>query len=183
MFIDSATSSLTNGSLRLCYLGGDARNHSSSFYTATLTASVIIAIFSPVTVVGNALIMAVIWKNQSLRTPSYILLCFLAFTDLCTGLITQPFQVTANLLCLEKPQAIRKHLALIRTSRSIVEGSVSFFTTLTTILITLMSVERWLHMTRRSLLTVRRTFNRGSDVAPCGTIYGIPNVTLFKWKL
>ena len=127
MFIDSATASLTNGSLRLCYLDGDARTHSSSFYTATLTASVIIAVFSPVTVVGNVLIMAVIWKNPSLGTPSYILLCCLAFTDLCTGLITQPFQVTANLLRLGKPQAIREHLPLIRTSRSIVEGSASFF--------------------------------------------------------
>ena len=148
---------LANGSLNLCYLEGDARSHSSSLYAATLSASVIIAIFSPVAVVGNALIMAVIWKNQSLRTPSYILLCCLALTDLCTGLITQPFQVTADLICLQNPQALEKQ-STVRISRIIVEGSASFFTCSTIILVTLMSVERWLHMTRQSLLTVHRTF-------------------------
>ena len=163
MFVDYASSSLSNGSstfphTRLCYLNGDARNESYSFYAVTISASVITAIFAPVAVVGNALIMAVIWKNRSLRTPSYIFLWCLAFTDLCTGLITQPLQVTANLICLKKPQAIKEQLLLLRIFRGIVEGSASFFTTLTLILITLMSVERWLHMTRRSLLTVRRTF-------------------------
>ena len=151
------SSPLTNGSLKNCYLEGGATSHSAPFYAVTLSAAVIIAIFSPVAVVGNALIMAVIWKNQSLRTPSYILLCCLAFTDLCTGLVTQPFLVTADLICLEDPQALEKQLAVL-ISRSIVEGSASFFTTSTVTLITLMSVERWLHMTRRSLLTVPRTF-------------------------
>ena len=33
----------------------------------------------------------------------------------------------------------------------------TFFTSLTLILITLMSIERWLHMTRRTMLTVRRS--------------------------
>ena len=147
---------LTNASLSLCSFAGEVSSHSVSFYAVTLSASVIIAILSPVAVVGNALIIAVIWKNQSLRTPSYTLLCGLAFTDLCTGLVTQPFYVTAELICLEKPQVSTEQLFL-RCSRGIMEGSASYFSTITIILIALMSIERWLHMTRRSLLTVRRT--------------------------
>ena len=45
---------------------------------------------SPVAVVGNALIIATIWRNSSLRTPSYIFLDGIAITDFFTGLITQP---------------------------------------------------------------------------------------------
>ena len=36
-------------------------------------------------------------------------------------------------------------------------GIGSYFGTLTMLIITIMSVERWLHMSRRSLVTVRRT--------------------------
>ena len=42
-------------------------------------------------------------------------------------------------------------------SRTIAEGSGTYFTSLTLFLLTWMSVERWLHMTCRSLLTVRRS--------------------------
>lgn len=67
---------------------------------ATLVAPV--TILSPVAVVGNsALMMATIWRNQLLiRTLSYILLCSWAFTDLCTGLLTQPFHIADELFCV-----------------------------------------------------------------------------------
>lgn len=123
----------------------------------TISASVIIAILSPVAVVGNALIMVTIWKNQSLRTPSYILLCFLAFTDLCTGLITQPFHIAAEMICLKNTHEVQQQLPFLLYARSIAEGGGTYFSSLTSILLTLMSIERWLHMTRRSLLTLRRS--------------------------
>ncbi|KAL9958802.1 hypothetical protein ACROYT_G035865, partial [Oculina patagonica] len=151
------SSPLANDSMRFCSWATEDVT-TVSFYAVTLTTTIIIAIFSPVAVIGNALTMAAIWKNQSLRTPSYILLCGLAFTDLCTGLVTLPFHVTAEMICLENSQAVKKQLMLLRSSRVIMEGSASYFSTLTLILITLMSIERWLHMSRRSLLTVRRTF-------------------------
>ena len=37
-------------------------------------------------------------------------------------------------------------------------GIGSYFGTLTMLIITVMSIERWLHMSRRSLITVRRTY-------------------------
>ena len=87
----------------LCFFDSIARNQSSVSYQVTVSASVIISILSPIAVAGNTLILAAIWKNPSLRTPSYILLCGLAFTDLSTGLITQPFYVVAELVCLQEP--------------------------------------------------------------------------------
>ncbi len=149
---------LMNGSFSFCSLDGVTRNHSSVFYAVTISASVVIAILSPVAVIGNALIMAAIWKNQSLRTPSYILLRALAFTDLCTGLVTQPIYVAAELICLQSPQEINKQLPFLVPAVGLTTGCGVYFTFLSLTLITLLSIERWLHMSRRTLLTVRRSY-------------------------
>ena len=147
----NVTMSPTSDPLSVCSWQGIAINNIAAFYPVAISASVIIAVLSPVAVAGNALVLAAIWKNRSLRTPSYILLSCLAFTGLCTGLITQPLYVVGELICLEKPQ-----LSFLRHAIAIDVGFGVYFTTLTLILITLMSIERWLHMTRRSLLNVRR---------------------------
>ena len=42
------------------------------------------------TIIGNILVLSAIWKTSSLRTPSIILLCGLATTDLVVGLVVQP---------------------------------------------------------------------------------------------
>lgn len=141
----------------LCLFKDIARNSTSAYYAVNLSASVIIALLAPLAVTGNALILMAIWRNQSLRTPSYIILCALAFTDLCTGLITQPFHVAAELICLGKPQENSRQLPFLLFARFISEACGTYFLSLTTALITLMSIERWLHMARRSLLTVRRS--------------------------
>lgn len=57
---------------------------------AVFTCVVINSLSSPVAVVGNTLVVSAIWRNSSLRTPSYIFLAGLAITDFCTGLIVQP---------------------------------------------------------------------------------------------
>ena len=138
-------------------LDKDGEIHSVSLYLTTLPTAIAVAILSPVAVVGNALVLAAIWRNPSLRTPSYILLAGLAFTDFCTGLITQPFYAATKLIYLADPQPkpvlIRPTFLIIK---SITNGSVTYITPLTMSIITLMSMERWLHMARRSLITVRR---------------------------
>ena len=142
------TTAMFNNSFSPFSLDGIARNRSSSFQAAALSMSVVIAVLSPVAVAGNALVLAAIWRNPSRRTPSYIILCGLAFT---TGLLTQPFYVAFNLICLEEGiENNQISLLLVLTN---IFGT--FFTSLTLVLVTLMSIERWLHMTRRSLLTVR----------------------------
>ena len=66
-----------------------------------LLVVIAIAVLSPVAVVANALVLAAIWRNLSLRTTSYILLAGLAFTDFCTGLISQPFRIVMDAIKLE----------------------------------------------------------------------------------
>ena len=69
----------------------------SASYVVAIVTCTVNAIMSSA-VVGNALILMAIWKNQLLRTTSYILLGGLAITDLFTGLIVLPFPVLVGLL-------------------------------------------------------------------------------------
>ena len=120
-----------------------------------LSGSIIVALLFPVAVTENVQVLAVIWGNPSLRTPSIILLTGLAFTDFSTGLITQPVYVVAKLVRL-KILASRKDLNIVMEAMTI--GCAVLFNSTSLLMITLMSIERWLHMTHRSLVTERRAY-------------------------
>ena len=119
-------------------------------YKVILSCATIIAVLSPVAVVGNLVILAVIWKKTFVRTPFHILLSGLVFTDLCTGLITQPLYVTVSLMYIARKDYDSIIIDTIGVSISI------YFIATTILLITLMSIERWLYMSRRSSVTSRR---------------------------
>ena len=53
-----------------------------------------------VSISGNALVLYAVWKTPALRSPSILLLCGLASTDLCVGLIAQPLFVAGSFLNL-----------------------------------------------------------------------------------
>ena len=88
-------------------------------------------------VVANALILAAIWKNPSLRTPSYALLAGLAFSDYRLGDLSG----NIKMFCI---------------GGVVSERAGYYFSSLTGPNVTIIAVERWLHTSRRSLLTVRR---------------------------
>ena len=136
-----------------CSLHDIETNRSSTFQAVALSTSVIITILLPVVLVGNALILAAIWKNPSLRTPTYRILAGLAFTDLCTGFVNKPFYIALRITCLQNAKG-SNHSWILFLGTTICG---TYFTYLTLVLIVLMSIERWLHMNRRSLLSGRRT--------------------------
>lgn len=122
----------------------------------SFATSTIIAVLSPVAVAGNALILAAIWKKTFVRTSFHVFLSGLAFTDLCTGLIAQPFYVSPTLMDWVNPGEVTKTSLIITVCEAIGKSSAAYSISVTTLLIALMSVERWLHMSRRSLVTTRR---------------------------
>lgn len=129
----------------------NASESSSLYYRVTLiTTCVISSLLAPMIVAANTFILAAIWKSPSLRTPSYILLAGLALTDFCTGLLTQPF------FALYQWADLTGNIEMLCISGVITQSVGYFLSSLTVIVITIMAVERWLHMSRRSLLTVRR---------------------------
>ena len=140
----------------LFYFTFVAPNYGSAFYVIILSTSVVVAILSPLAVVANGLVLAAIWRNQSLRTPSYVLLAGLALTDLGTGLISQPIYVTNWLIYALQPRTSEGDNKPMFVVSAMAYGSASFFSSVTIFIMTVMSIERWLHMSRRSFINVRR---------------------------
>ena len=135
--------------------------NNSTPFTIILSNTIFLALFSPIAVIGNALVCAAIWRNSSLRTPSYILLAGLAFTDVCNGLFVQPILVANGLIFLTDTQIkLSEEMtwpAAYRVTKAIGNGCGAYCFQVTMFLMTFMSIERWLHMTRRSFITVHRT--------------------------
>ena len=149
---DNVTNSTTSSPLE---------NNSTAF-PIVLSFTVLLALFSPIAVIGNALVCAAIWRNSSFRTPSYILLAGLAFTDVCNGLFVQPFYVANGLIYLTDTRQIKLSEkmtwpAAYITTKAISNGFGASCFQVTMLLMTFLSIERWLHMTRRSFITVHRT--------------------------
>ena len=130
----------------------------SFYYRAIFSTSLLIAVSSPVAVVANALILAAIWKKTFVRTPFHILLSALVIADLCTGLIAQPFVVAVDLIQLTQPKEVCDNPKLFLALLAIANGSATYFISITMVFITLISIERWLHMYRRSLVTAHRGY-------------------------
>ena len=150
-------SSSTPGSISVpCGLATHGKDHHVYAHYSIFPSAIIIAILSPVAAVGNALIVAAIWKKTFQRTPLHILLSGLAITDLCTGVIAQPFVAASNLLYVTNPKVVCDQAVLYITIRAIGGASTTYSISITLLFTTLLSVERWLHMSRRSLMTSRR---------------------------
>ena len=134
----------------------DSSERCFSYFYVRFASYIIILILSPVAVAGNALILAVIWKKTFQRTSFHILLSGLASTDLCTGLIAQPLLAVPNLLYHVNPESFNARPVLLITLKTILDISSVYCVVISLLIMTLMSIERWLHMSRRSLVTSRR---------------------------
>ena len=76
---------------------------SSPFETSVIiTNSVLNALLIPICITGNVLVLAAVWRNPSLRTPSTILLCSLAVSDLFVGILAPPVNIAIALTPLPR---------------------------------------------------------------------------------
>ena len=120
------------------------------------STAIAIVLLSPVAVAGNAMILAAVWRKNFARTPFHILLSGLAFTDLCTGVFAQPFYSATFLMCSGNSTVVYDSPTLIRALRTIGDGSGIYFVSATVLILTAMSIERWLIVSRRSFFNRRR---------------------------
>jgi len=138
-----------------CSLDATKREYDACKH-AIFVGYIIIVILSPVAVVGNALILAAVWKKTFERTPFYVLLSGLAFTDLCTGIISQPLIGGPSVLYPVNTKVFVTQTGLIKTVSTVGFVSALYLGIIALLIITLMSIERWWHMSRRSLVSPRR---------------------------
>ena len=132
--------------------------NNNNFCSAVIYShAVAIATLSPLAVLGNAIILATIWRRNFPRTTFHILLSGIALNDLCTGLIAQPCYAASFLISPTKHSKVNDNpkLAALNT---IGEATAYFFVSITILTITAMSIERWLYMSRRSFITSRRRY-------------------------
>ncbi|XP_078375217.1 melanocyte-stimulating hormone receptor-like [Oculina patagonica] len=105
--------------------------------------------------IGNTLVLSVVWKTPSLRSPSIVLLCGLATTDLVVGLVVQPLFLSMELLLLLSNSA--EYRCDLGKAFIVVSYSVCGASLLT---VTSISLDRLLaircHMRYTSLVTVPR---------------------------
>ena len=99
-----------------------------------------------ISIIGNTLVLAAILRTPSLRSPSIVLLCSLAVSDLLVGLVVQPLYVAS----------LTGHGSLLQALNVMVFSlcGASLFA------ITAISVDRFLalhyHMRYPSLVTTHR---------------------------
>ena len=114
------------------------------------STAVVIALLSVPAVMGNALILATIWRRTFLRTSFHSILSGLAVTDFLTGLISQPLYASFHLVNRKNATVIKDNPEVGNAIGIIARVSANLFVNITIATMTVMSVERWLHMSRRS---------------------------------
>ena len=87
---------------------------------------------------GNTLILVALHKESSLHSPSKLLFCNLATTDLCVGIIAKPLYITYLISALEQRWNICRYAFVIFHTTSHILCGVSLFT------LTAISVDRLL---------------------------------------
>ena len=100
------------------------RNLDSPGNELTFSAAVVIALLSAPAVVGNALILATIWRRTFLRTSFHSLLSGLAVTDFLTGLISQPLYCNDRIFSDRVPSCLRSKNTIFHVE-NLVQQSVN----------------------------------------------------------
>ena len=120
---------------------------------SSIINSVLYALLIPICIAGNVLVLAAVWRNPSLRTPSTILLCSLAVSDLLVGFLALPVNIAIALTPLSRVSSYSR-LSEARLFLIIQLCCVSLET------MTAISVDRYLalryHMRYPNLMTSKR---------------------------
>ena len=155
------------------------RNLDSPGNELTFSAAVVIALLSAPAVVGNALILATIWRRTFLRTSFHSLLSGLAVTDFLTGLISQPLYALFHLIHRKNAAAIQVNSEVVNVIGKIAGFSAYLFVNMTVDTMTVMSVQRLLHMSRRSLTTSHHRYYAAIVIL----LFPIPSLVVYSLAL
>ena len=105
--------------------------------------------------IGNALVLAAIWKTPSLHCATNVLIFSLALSDLGVGLITQPLWISSE-LSFVRPEYYRLFIKV--PLFQMISGSLCGVSLLT---VTLIGVDRYLavklHLRYKEFITTQRT--------------------------
>lgn len=139
-----------------CFLFEVAQSPQEYMYLVHIITALINGIFAVVSTFGNSLVVYVIWKNISLHTPSNVLLCCLAFSDLAVGLLAQPAFVA------HKIGELIDNFRLYCLTRATLETVGQISAGVSTLTLAAISVERYLavrlSLRYKAVVTNKRIF-------------------------
>lgn len=109
--MDSVYNNTTHASIK-CFLKEEFDHPSFLIKSTTLTVCILNFVCSISATLLNAFILILIISKQELRTNPHILIGFLAFTDFCTGTLSQPCLIIHQILALRgKPSCFMYRIA------------------------------------------------------------------------
>lgn len=120
-----------------------------------VSACTLNVLFAFSAIVFNSIVIFVICKTRSLHTPSNILLCGLAASDLAVGCAVQPLYIAMKVLEIQTDFSSYCSLRLTMETVTLVASGASFLT------LTSIGVERflalYLHLRYKAIVTSKRT--------------------------
>ena len=135
----------------LCSTGLTAGIHGQLTFLSVLNILLSITAF-----LGNSLILAALRKESSLHPPSKLLLRILAITDLCVGLISEPFFVTYLM------SVVNEHWEICRLLSVTSSVAILFLFEVSLLTVTAISVDRLLALLLglryKQVVTLKRTY-------------------------
>ncbi|XP_022781499.1 melanocyte-stimulating hormone receptor-like [Stylophora pistillata] len=90
-----------NSTQKCYFLTSLELSHEGSIYASEIAFCAVNSVFSVIATTWNILVILVIWKTPLLHSPSNILICCLACSDLVIGLLAQPMLVTYKIAELQ----------------------------------------------------------------------------------
>ena len=144
---------MANSTVDMMLDGLESDEESSPFETSVIINSVLNALLIPICIAGNVLVLAAVWRNPSLRTPSIILLCSLAVSDLFVGVLVLPVDIAIAVIPLSRSSSYSRLLQAIRVL--IIQLCGVSLETMTAISVDRYSALRY-HMRYPNLMTSKR---------------------------
>ena len=148
---ESSTNSVSSHSCTFLLPREDDRESLHGYFIASVT---IMSLITIPTILMNALVLVGIWRSPLLHTPSNILLCGLAASDLGAGVSVMPMFIATSVAHSENMLQI---WCQVRTLSNLV---TPFFAGVSFVTLTLISVDRMIalkfHLRYASVVTIRR---------------------------
>ena len=122
----------------LCFNMTQWMQNAAELQSTYVATSIVNGLCSVIAVTCNLVVILAIVRNSSLHTPSYVLLCNLAISDLGVGLLVQPLYISLIIALLNEKADMSCKLGAAYNLIAVCLGFLSFFT------VTAISVDRFL---------------------------------------
>lgn len=152
--LDDISNVTTKEDIKVCFSLKVNFDITGSVYAAHIITLIANSVTAPTAVFGNLLVLIAVLRTKNLYSPSNVLLCCLALSDLMVGLVAQPCFVA------HKIGELTENLNIYCITRVVSETAGFITVGVSTLTLTAISVERYLalklHLRYREVITCKK---------------------------